>query len=65
MMIARRTNRRSAASVQLIAIVLFVAMQARIAISECDHFSFAYSVLTCFSRGMLGSASFQRVRKYS
>jgi hypothetical protein len=33
--------------------------------SGCDHFSLAYSILTCFSRGMLGSASFQRVRKSS
>lgn len=34
MMIARRTNRRSAGSVQSVAIVLFVAMQARIAIAQ-------------------------------
>jgi len=30
-----------------------------------DYFSFAYSALTCFSNGRLGSASFQRVRKSS
>jgi len=30
---------------------------------EKHYFKFSYSALACFSRGMLGSASFQSVRK--